>query len=248
MTIQRIRSLPTRLIEKRMEAAAKRFYQQSTEAENDAERIAFFSTFDSIQILVEEARQLPVYQQIRASAQSPDSAIRLAAAQTTSLDDCVTMYVLVRLKQPLVMVETGVFYGAMSAMILHAMQRNGSGRLISIDLPNEADGLDPKLRGALVPDRLQANWRLILGDSRVALPRILSELGTVDAFNHDSLHSTRHMTWEFETAWSKVPPGGFLSSHDVLTTPSWERFGREHQSQLAGFGRVYGLGIAYKRA
>ena len=56
MTIQRIRSMPTRLIEKRMEAAAKRFYQQRTEAENDAERIAFFSTFDTIQILVEEAR------------------------------------------------------------------------------------------------------------------------------------------------------------------------------------------------
>jgi hypothetical protein len=182
------------------------------------------------------------------SQTSDDPLLQIARTQTTSLDDCATMYVAVRLWQPQVMVETGVFYGALSAMILHAMQVNGGGRLYSIDLPVEGDGLPATMRGALVADSLRGNWELILGDSRQELPRLLKRLGPVDAFNHDSLHTTRHMTWEFETAWRSTKPGGILSSHDVLTTPSWRRFCKNHAAETSAAGRVYGLGIAVKRS
>jgi predicted O-methyltransferase YrrM len=237
-----------RITEKRMNAAALHFYQQRTQAQNDTERAAFFAPSGDIAELVAEARSIPTYQKLVGLPEATDAVSQIAATQTTSNDDCVTMYVLVRLWQPHVMVETGVFYGAMSAMILQAMQRNGFGQLYSIDLPFESDGLPVDARGSLVPDELRPNWTLILGDSRVELPRLLARLGKIDAFNHDSLHSTQHMTWEFETAWPQIKPGGFLSSHDVLTTPSWRRFGNRHRAEIQTSGRVYGLGIARKRS
>ena len=44
-------------------------------------------------------------------------------------------YGLTRRLQPEFAIETGVGYGITSALVLHAMDRNGSGRLASIDLP-----------------------------------------------------------------------------------------------------------------
>ena len=35
-------------------------------------------------------------------------------------------------------------------------------------------------------------------------------------FHHDSLHTFRHMTWEFETAFPHLTAGGVLSSDDIL--------------------------------
>lgn len=246
--IRQPHKIRTRLVERRMRLAAHEFYRQRTPAENDAERLAAFAPAADVSAFVEEARQLPIYQQLSRDTNSTDSDLQIAASQTTSLDDCVTMYVLVRLWQPRLMVETGVFYGAMSAMILSAMARNGGGTLYSIDLPLEADGLKPELRGGLVPDELRENWHLILGDARIQLPPLLERLKQIDAFNHDSLHTTAHMTWEFESAWQYVKPGGFLSSHDVLTTPSWEQFRKRHAAQTDLAGRVYGLGFAHKRS
>jgi hypothetical protein len=136
----------------------------------------------------------------------------------------------------------------MSGMILEAMERNGEGYLYSIDLPMEQDGLPPQLRGGLVPEALHSRWTFILGDSRTELPILLAKLSTIDAFNHDSLHTTQHMTWEYETAWPFIQCGGFLSSHDVLTTPSWNRFCRRHINEIESEAQIYGLGIARKRS
>jgi hypothetical protein len=191
--------------------------------------------------LVEEARAKTLYKRI-----ADDHKNSTFASQTTSLDDCVTMYVLVRLYKPRVMVETGVFYGAMSAMILEAMAVNGTGKLYSIDLPFPDDGLPLDQRGGLVPEERRGNWEFILGDSREKLPPLLKRLQSIDAFNHDSLHTTSHMRWEYETAWPYLKPEGILSSHDVLTTPAWGKFCADHRSEIHMSGRIYGLGIAVK--
>lgn len=238
--------IPERLAEKFMNRQAQHFYAHRSVAENDSERAAYFSCFGDISDLVAEARALPVFDYLTASEAKNTSMARIAASQTTSVDDCVTMYVLVRLLKPRVMVETGVFYGGLSATILYAMVANDGGQLYSIDLPVVSDGLDPAWRGGLVPVHLRNSWELILGDSRVELPKLLDRLGQIDAFNHDSLHTTRHMTWEYETAWPHITLGGFLSSHDVLTTPSWSRFCKQHEAEIKKSGRVFGLGIAQK--
>lgn len=238
--------LVERLTESRMRRAALKYYKERTSAQNAAERSAFFEPHGDVTDLVEEAKATPIYHRLERETQSADTTLTTAMSQTTSLDDCITMYVMVRALQPRLMVETGVFYGGMSAMILSAMQRNGGGTLYSIDLPIEGDGLPAHLRGGLVTDDLRPNWRLILGDSRFELPRLLKQLGIIDAFNHDSLHTTQHMTWEYETAWPHVRHGGVMSSHDIVMTPSWERFCKRHEAEIAAAGRVYGLGFALK--
>ncbi len=236
-----------RLKERQMIAAAKRFYNSQTQQVTDAERQAALGAFGDLISLVEEARSTSTYQQLSTLWQAQDEQLRIAASQTTGPSDCITMYVLIRLWKPEVMVETGVFYGAISAMILHAMERNGFGRLYSIDLPIPQNNLHSDLRGGLVPNSLRKHWSLILGDSRIELPTLLQQLKSIDAFNHDSLHTTRHMTWEYETSWPYIRAGGFLSSHDVLYTPSWDRFQKKYEDQIAFAARVYALSVALKR-
>jgi len=47
------------------------------------------------------------------------------------------------------------------------------------------------------------------------LPPLLDDLGRIDVFFHDSLHTREHMLFEFERAWAHLKPGGVLVSDDV---------------------------------
>jgi predicted O-methyltransferase YrrM len=136
---------------------------------------------------------------------------------STPTFDCETIYALVRAMRPSVVVETGVCYGASSAYILEALRDNGHGVLYSIDLGNTPD--EPP-NDFFVRPILKDRWRLIIGDSREELPRLLARLGQIDLFHHDSLHTYEHMTWEYETAFPYLTPNGVLSSHDVRITVS----------------------------
>jgi len=148
------------------------------------------------------------------------------------------LYLIVRLQKPAVMVETGVFDGISSTIILQAMEDNGTGSLVSIDLPAHQpiaestdamkerelpDGRDP---GWLIPEYLRHRHRLELGDSRKILPEILQQQSAIDIFLHDSLHSAEHMWFEYETAWPCLRSGGLLLSDDATWTPAFHRFSR----------------------
>lgn len=166
------------------------------------------------------------------------------------------LYFLVRLHRPEVVVETGVFRGISSSFILQAMRENCKGTLYSIDLPS-ASYLIPgtfevdssQLRegeevGFAVPDFLRSRWQLILGDSRLELPRLLDRLGTIHMFYHDSEHTYSHMTWEFETALAHLGPGGVLTSDDVGWNSAFERVVGT-TGRFSSSGRVAGrLGVA----
>jgi predicted O-methyltransferase YrrM len=136
---------------------------------------------------------------------------------TTGEFGCEALYLLVRAARPRVVVETGVLYGASSAHVLAALERNGAGELHSIEI-----GRDPgePPHDHFVPDELQSRWRLIIGDSRRELPRLLDRCAPVDLFYHDSLHTFAHMSWEFGTALPHIGPSGLLASDDVLNPPS----------------------------
>ena len=112
------------------------------------------------------------------------------------------LYALVRLLRPQAVVETGVGSGVSSTYFLRAMEKNGQGRLYSIDLPLPDDRLLPpgKETGWLVPPSLAGRWELVLGDARGELPALLERLGEVDFFFHDSDHSYEHMVWEYTQA------------------------------------------------
>ena len=163
------------------------------------------------------------------------------------------LYLVCHFFKPVKVVETGVHYGASSAFMLKALKGFG-GQLYSIDLPNNRYTRDnglvhsdklpiEKPSGFVVPEDLRTNWKLILGDSREELPKLLESIGEIDVFHHDSMHTHDLMTFEFENAWSHIKPGGLLLSDDADWNSAFDDFCQKNTSQYRIFN---GIGVALK--
>ncbi|MDQ4097205.1 MAG: class I SAM-dependent methyltransferase [Actinomycetota bacterium] len=118
----------------------------------------------------------------------------------------------IRHLRPARVVETGVARGVTSWVILEALAMNGTGHLWSIDLPNLAWAFDA---GDAIPTRLRPHWTYLRGASTRVLPRLVHELGEIDVFIHDSLHTERNVRFELETAWPAVTAGGLMIVDDI---------------------------------
>lgn len=123
-------------------------------------------------------------------------------------------YACVRWLRPTQVVETGVANGVTSAFILAALAANRAGTLHSVDLPPHESGADEDV-GAFVPDELRARWRVHRGLAQRVLPAIFEELGGVDMFVHDSLHTYSNMRMEFDRVWPQLAAGGVLIADDI---------------------------------
>jgi predicted O-methyltransferase YrrM len=123
-------------------------------------------------------------------------------------------YLMCRLLEPAVVVETGVAYGVSSAFILRALEENGRGVLHSVDLPPLRRRYN-EFWGIAVDESLGSRWNIHRGSSKRALPGLLEGVGTVDLFLHDSLHTYRNMRREFEAVWPRLRDGGLLLADDV---------------------------------
>jgi predicted O-methyltransferase YrrM len=162
--------------------------------------------------LAEEYRRSEVARWYRERLKQLGATMAKARMGTSDGFACEILYLLVRALRPEVVVETGVLYGASSGHILAALDANGSGQLYSIDL-GTPPGEPP--HDYLVHPELRRRWNYIEGDVRGVLPPLLAELGQIDLFYHDSLHTFDHMTWEYQTAGRWLRPDGVLASHDV---------------------------------
>jgi hypothetical protein len=112
-------------------------------------------------------------------------------------------------------VETGVARGVTTRIVLEALGRNREGHLWSIDLPPLLErGLESE-RGAAVPPDRRTRWTLVDGSSRRRLPSLLIELGSLDIFIHDSMHTERNLRFELDHAWRALAPGGLLLADDI---------------------------------
>jgi predicted O-methyltransferase YrrM len=123
-------------------------------------------------------------------------------------------YLMCRLLEPDVVVETGVAYGVSSAFVLRALEENRRGVLHSVDLPPLRREYG-RFWGMAVDGSLRGRWTLHRGASGRVLSHLLDELETVDLFVHDSLHTYRNMRREFETVWPRLRAGGVLIADDV---------------------------------
>lgn len=133
------------------------------------------------------------------------------------------LWCLVRHLKPKQVVETGVGHGFTSRFILEALIRNGAGQLHSIDRPP----FDPRLReriGIAVPPLRRDRWSLIAGSSRRCLPQLLSQLGFVDLFVHDSLHTGRNVRFELDRIWPLLAPGGAVVIDDIDSNAGYGSF------------------------
>ena len=150
--------------------------------------------------------------------------------------DRITLYAAVRVSKPKVVIETGTAAGASATYVLEALEQNGEGCLYSVDVAHK-DGVI----GRLIPDRLRSRVHIRTGDSLSVLPELLNEVGGVDFFLHDSLHTYAHMMEEYEMVYRYLNEGGVVCSHDVLLTNAWKHFTTQHG--LHNRGMVKNLGI-----
>lgn len=163
---------------------------------------AFDTVWDAIQERFRE-RELPMGRGVYGGWDDGERALARAAW-------CATRHL-----RPAHVVETGVARGITSRTILEALSRDDQGRLWSIDLPPlRQDELAEEI-GIAVPPELRDRWTLIRGSSRRRLRGLLGELGEIDLFVHDSLHSQRNIRFELDSAWPVVRPGGAMIVDDV---------------------------------
>lgn len=139
------------------------------------------------------------------------------------------LYAIIRALKPAQIVETGVGTGYSTSYILEALDLNGFGHLTSIDLPNEdtnwrlPEGQEP---GFLVPGQLRDRWSLMLGRTKEVLPRVLNQVGRLDAFFHDSEHTYDVMKFEYSQAAMHLTEGGLLISDDAMWNTAFLDFAK----------------------
>lgn len=115
-------------------------------------------------------------------------------------------YLLLRENQPEVVVEIGALHGWSTTWILHALRDNGTGRLHSYDLIDNARRNVP---AALAEGR----WHFAQGDVR-ANTELLP--GRIDYLFLDAAHSGRFARWYLRQVLPGIVPGTPISVHDVF--------------------------------
>jgi predicted O-methyltransferase YrrM len=134
----------------------------------------------------------------------------------------------IRAERPLVMIETGVESGYSTEHFLTAMDAVDTGLLWSCD-PAPSGFYDA------YPIK-HPRFTFMREPSYTALDKIFNVTKRVDLFLHDSDHSFKCQTWEYEWAWEHVRPGGIIASDDIGwsdTTPdkphyAWGNFCERH--------------------
>jgi hypothetical protein len=137
---------------------------------------------------------------------------------------CRLAWCLARHLRPERVLETGVGRGLTTRVILEGLERNGAGHLWSVDLPPLLERRLAEETGAAVTAELRGRWTLIRGSSRHVLPALLDELGHVGLFVHDSMHTTRNVTFELECVWPALAAGGVALVDDVERNRAFGRF------------------------
>ena len=121
---------------------------------------------------------------------------------------------LVRHLRPVTVVETGVARGVTTRVILEALESNQAGHLWSVDLPPVSEPWARQV-GAAVPASLHGRWTYQRGSSRRLLPALFRDLGQLDLFVHDSLHTHKNLAFELHAGWDALRAGGALLADDV---------------------------------
>jgi hypothetical protein len=154
--------------------------------------------------------------------------------------------------RPEVVIETGVAHGVTSRVVLEALTQNELGHLWSIDLPFPFDHRLHAETGVAVDDASRTRWSYLEGSSRQRLPALVSKVGHVEVFIHDSLHTARNTIFEMEQAALTMPVGGVMLVDDIDSHEGFAAFARRHPEYqtiiCSPTDRVGMFGIAVKGA
>lgn len=161
------------------------------------------------------------------------------------IDMCTAIWCTVRHTRPEVVMETGVAHGVSSRVVLEALNLNDRGHLWSIDVANPLNLQVHGQEGAAVTEACRPRWTYVEGESRRRMPSLVAEVGKVELFVHDSLHTFKNTLFEMEQAASVMPPGGVMLIDDIRSHDGFATFARRHPeyktilvSTLDGIGAV----------
>jgi Methyltransferase domain len=165
---------------------------------------------------------------------------------------CRAVWCAARHTRPEVVIETGVARGVTSRIVLEALARNDLGHLWSIDLPFPFDSHLHTQTGAAVTDACRGRWSYLEGSSRQRLPPLVADVGHVEMFIHDSLHTARNTAFEADQVASAMPSGSVMVIDDIRMHEGFAIFARRHpefQTIVCRHDDQMGLfGIAVKQA
>jgi predicted O-methyltransferase YrrM len=151
----------------------------------------------------------------------------------------ILLYAVIRATKPEVAIETGVLHGLTTAFLLRALELNGKGRLISVDLPSypaerpaNNDGynafLPPGMQPGWVVDKARhgKRWDLRMDASTVVLPALGPDSDGLGFFLHDSDHTFKTMWFELDWAWEHLVDGGVLVCDNIEASTAFQEFAR----------------------
>jgi hypothetical protein len=141
---------------------------------------------------------------------------------------CRAVWCTVLHTRPEVVIETGVAHGVTSRVVLEALRQNELGHLWSVDLPFPFDHRLHAETGAAVTEACRPLWSYLEGTSRQRLPPLVADVGHVETFIHDSLHTARNTMFEMEEAAAAMPAGGVMLIDDIGTHDGFAAFARRH--------------------
>ena len=126
-----------------------------------------------------------------------------------------SIYILIRLLKPNLVVDTGVGeIGMSSTYILTALDDNNHGHLYSID-PDKFYSLYGYHVGSGIPKNLRKRHTLVNDISQNSLEPLLKMNGQIDVFLHDGDHKFKTKMFEYETAYKYLRSGGVIMSDDT---------------------------------
>ena len=123
--------------------------------------------------------------------------------------------------------------------------RNDRGHLWSIDIANPLNRQVHGQEGIAVTESCRLRWTYVEGESSRRMPPLVKDVGKVEVFIHDSLHTFNNTLFEMEQAASAMPPGGVMLVDDVRSHDGFATFAKRHPeyktilvSTLDGIGAV----------
>ena len=130
--------------------------------------------------------------------------------------------------RPDAVIETGVAHGVTSRIVLEALGQNDLGHLWSVDLPFPFDHRLHGETGMVVTDECRHRWTYLEGSSKQRLPPLVAEVGHVEMFIHDSLHTAENTLFEMEQAAAAMPAGGVMLVDDIDSHAGFATFAERH--------------------
>ena len=141
---------------------------------------------------------------------------------------CCALWCVARHTQPEVVIETGVAHGVTSRVVLEALALNDFGHLWSIDLPFPFDHRLHGETGIVVTEACRARWSYIEGSSKQRLPPLVADVGHVEMFIHDSLHTAENTVFEMEQAASAMRGTSVMLIDDIDSHMGFAVFARRN--------------------